>query len=112
MKKLYRLYLALALFALIVASVALVLHRHVARTYASSVAASARAMKRANANERMQELAGDVDAPGNDVFDDGQVDEQERRMEVAARTFAQAMARERRQIIAEEPPSEEKAMLA
>ena len=74
MEKLYRLYLALALFALLAASFALVLHRNLARTYDASVAASARAMKRAGAIQLLQQLAGDVDAPGNDVFDDGKIE--------------------------------------
>jgi hypothetical protein len=81
-KKLYRLYLALAIFALVAASCALVLHRRVAHSYQAS-AASERAMKRAAGGQRLQELAGDVDAPGNDVFDDGRVEPQAIRMEIA-----------------------------
>ena len=111
MKKLYRLYVVLALFALLAASFALVLHLNVARTYDASVAASERAMKRAAATQHLQQLAGDVDAPGNDVFDDGKVEEQARRLESAARSFTQAIVEERRQIVDDEPPAEERAML-
>jgi hypothetical protein len=103
-KKLYRLYLALAIFALVAASCALVLHRRVAHSYQASAAASERAMKRAAGGLRLQALPGDVDAPGNDVFDDGRVEPQAIRMEIAWRKFVQAVAEERAQIIAEEPP--------
>jgi PAS domain S-box-containing protein len=110
-KKLYRLYLALALFALLAASSALILHRNLSRTYAASVAAGARAMKRAASIQHLQQLAGDVDAPGNDVFDDGRVDAQAARLEAVARTFTRGIAEEHRNIVDDEPPVEAKAML-
>lgn len=111
MKKLYYLYVALALFVLGTTFFELVLDRRVTRTYAASAQAGKRAMARQASFDRLQKLAADVDAPGNDVFGDGAVDAQAKRMEHSYTSFQEAMKSERDRIATTEAPGDAKAML-
>lgn len=58
----------------------------------------------------LEKLANEVDAPGNDVFDNGDVTTEAQRMEAALTRFNQALSESRREI-AKEPPSEARPML-
>ncbi|MEK6373296.1 MAG: PAS domain S-box protein [Acidobacteriota bacterium] len=111
MKKLYYLYIALALFVLGTTFLALLLDRRITRTYATSAATSERATARRASFERLQKLSADANAPGNDVFDDGAIDAQATRMEHAYASFGQAMRSERARIARIESPGEAKPML-
>lgn len=111
MKKLYYLYVGLTLFVLGTTFLELTLDRRITRTYAASAVVSERAMARRASFERLQQLAADVDAPGNEVFDDGAVDAQASTMEHAHASFEQATRSERDRIARIESPGDAKAML-
>jgi PAS domain S-box-containing protein len=111
MKRLYYLYVALAAFVLGTTLLELTLDRRITRTYADSAVVSERAMARRTSFEQLENLAADVDAPGNDVFDDGAVDAQAMRLERTHTAFEQAMRSERDRIDRTESPVEAKAIL-
>jgi len=60
-------------------------------------------MNRIAGYNRLQQLAGSVDAPPNDVFDDGQVETNERLMEASVSKFAEALQQARQETMAESP---------
>jgi heavy metal sensor kinase len=60
-------------------------------------------MNRIAGYNRLQQFAGSVDAPPNDVFDDGQVETNERLMEASVSKFAEALQQARQETMAESP---------
>jgi PAS domain S-box-containing protein len=111
MKKLYYLYIALALFVLGTMAFELLIDRRVTKSYAASVVASQRAMAGRISFGRLQQLATDLDVPGNDVFDDRAIDAEAARLERAFAAFERAMSDERQRIAATEPRAEAASML-
>src|ERR1700737_480447 len=111
MKKLYRFYVGLALVALVTIFFALALDHHVTATYAASIAATERAVTRNAVSPRLDQLAADVDAPANDVFESGSIVAESARMEEALNVFYRAMKNARQQLVTGLPPVDAQSML-
>ena len=103
MKKLYRLFVAFAIFNLLTISFALVLDYHVTGDYSASLAASQRWMSRIASYNAMDQLAGSVEGAPNNAFDDGQLDTGARQMEASISRFVEALNNARRETTTESP---------
>lgn len=111
MKRLYRLFLAFAMFDLLTISAALFLDQHVTRDHARLLAAAQRKMDRMTSYSDLDRLAASVDGPPNDVFTDGQVEANARRMEASAVRFAEALDDVRKETMKESPAQAEAALV-
>ncbi|PYR89071.1 MAG: hypothetical protein DMF84_25530 [Acidobacteria bacterium] len=106
-----RVYYLIALFNIAAVSVGLYLTHRVTTMFERSIAGNTAATRRADMYLRLDRLASDIDAPGNDVFDDADVGRQERRLDAAAGAFNQALAATRATVAAGNDPIRE-TMLA
>ena len=111
MKRLHRLFVAFTIFNLLTISAALYIEHHVTRDYTVSLAASERFMDRIAAYNTLEELAGNVDAPPNNVFLDKQLEKNERLVEAAVTRFAEALKDARKETMSESP-ARAKAIMA
>jgi signal transduction histidine kinase/FixJ family two-component response regulator len=82
-----RLYFALAAFDLLTVCVSLFLNHQIMDIYRVSVEVNQRWANRLVAYDEMRALAGEVNAPGNDVFDSRDVDSESSRMQRARLNF-------------------------
>src|SRR6267378_4598265 len=80
-------YFLLAAFDLVTVSAGLYLNYRIMGIYLRSVEVNRVWADRVNAYSHLGELAGDVDAPGNDVFDTRDVQKEFVRMRVAEKAF-------------------------
>ena len=89
--KWYYVYFLLAAFDLVTVSAGLWLNYRIMGIYLKSVEVNRVWADRVSAYSHLGELAGDVDAPGNDVFDTHDVAKESARMEVAVANFDKAI---------------------
>jgi hypothetical protein len=80
-------YFLLAAFDLVTVSAGLYLNHRIMGIYRASVEVNRVWAERVSAYSHLGELAGDVDAPGNDVFDTRDVRKEFIRMEAAVKAF-------------------------
>src|SRR5436305_4393836 len=99
MKKLYRLYIALAAFVVLTTAFGLVVQRNVISAYGASAAANNRFISHKAAYERLQQFAGAGEAAANQVFENGDIEKQSLQMTTAFDQFVRLLQRERNQII-------------
>jgi PAS domain S-box-containing protein len=91
-------YFLLAAFDLVTVSAGLYLNYRIMGIYLRSVEVNRVWAERANAYSHLGELAGDVDAPGNDVFDTRDVRQESVRMETAVKAFDLDLQKQRREL--------------
>ena len=111
MKRLYRLFLAFAMFDLLTISVALLLDRHVTQDHAGALAASQREIDQMTAYSELDQLAGNVESPTNHVFDDGRIEANAQQMEASAVRFTEALADVRKETTKESPARAKKILV-
>jgi PAS domain S-box-containing protein len=99
--KWYYIYFLLAAFDLVTVSAGLWLNHRIMGIYLESVEVNRVWADRVSAYSHLGELAGDVDAPGNDVFDTHDVTKESARMEVAVRAFDEAIREQRQELEAD-----------
>src|SRR5262245_43749653 len=88
----YLIYFILAAFDLLTVSVSLSLNRRLIRVFSESVRVNQEWSERRNRLSKLGELASEVNAPGNDVFDSQNVPTESARMNVALKKFNAAIA--------------------
>src|SRR6476469_6643797 len=93
--KWYYVYFLLAAFDLVTVSAGLWLNHRIMGIYLESVEVNRVWADRVSAYSHLGELAGDVDAPGNDVFDTHDVAKESLRMEGAVKAFDKAIQQQR-----------------
>jgi PAS domain S-box-containing protein len=91
-------YFLLAAFDLVTVSAGLYLNHRIMGIYLRSVEVNRVWADRANAYSHLGELAGDVDAPGNDVFDTRDVRQEFARMKVAVNAFDLDLLKQRQEL--------------
>ncbi len=91
-------YFLLAAFDLVTVCAGLYLNQRIMDIYTRSVAVNRVWAERAAAYAHLGELAAEVDAPGNDVFDNRDVDGEFVRMRVAEKAFDLELAQQRREM--------------
>src|SRR3954470_18691897 len=91
-------YFLLAAFDLVTVSAGLYLNHRIMGIYLQSVEVNRVWADRVSAYSHLGELAGDVDAPGNDVFDTHDVAKESARMEVAVANFDEAIRQQREEL--------------
>ena len=96
--KWYYVYFLLAAFDLVTVSAGLWLNHRIMGIYLQSVEVNRVWAERVSAYSHLGELAGDVDAPGNDVFDTRDVDQESLRMENAVRAFDLDIQKQRNEL--------------
>ncbi|MFN8526831.1 MAG: EAL domain-containing protein [Chloroflexota bacterium] len=106
----HRVYFALAAFDLCTVLFSLGLNHMVRQQFADSVMVNQRWGERLTAYSQLSELAGEVNAPGNDVFDSGDVASERQRMIAALATFERELDA-RRAELNNEPDSGRRAAL-
>src|SRR3954447_9258818 len=94
-------YFLLAAFDLVTVSAGLYLNHRIMGIYLQSVEVNRVWAERVAAYSHLGELAGDVDAPGNDVFDTRDVKQESQRMENAVRAFDLDLQKQRDELDAE-----------
>src|SRR3954449_10462619 len=94
-------YFLLAAFDLVTVSAGLYLNHRIMNIYLRSVEVNRVWAERVAAYSHLGELAGDVDAPGNDVFDTRNVQGESQRMENAVRAFDLDLQKQRDELDAE-----------
>ena len=99
--KWYYVYFLLAAFDLVTVSAGLWLNYRIMGIYLKSVEVNRVWADRVSAYSHLGELAGDVDAPGNDVFDTHDVAKESARMEVAVANFDKAIQQQREELEAD-----------
>src|SRR6266481_7134592 len=99
MKKLYRLYIALAAVVVLTTAFGLVVQRNLMSAYSASAVANNRFISHKAAYEHLQQLAAAGEAAANLVFQNGELEEQSRQMTTAFDEFNRLILRERDQII-------------
>ena len=92
------LYFLLAAFDLVTVSAGLYLNHRIMSIYRSSVDANRVWAVRVSAYSHLGELAGDVDAPGNDVFDTRDVQKEFIRMNAAVQAFDADLLKQRQEL--------------
>ena len=100
MKKLWWSYVALAALALTAIFSSLLIVRQVMTSLGRSVASAGSAIARSEANDRLADLATQIDLPGNRVFENGDVAGESKRMEQAVEAFGSALQKARPALIA------------
>ena len=97
-------YFLLAAFDVVTVSAGLYLNHRIMGIYLRSVDVNRVWAERVAAYSHLGELAGDVDAPGNDVFDTRDVRKEFIRMEAAVRAFDRDLLQQRRELQANLDP--------
>jgi signal transduction histidine kinase len=98
-----RLYFVLALLDLSTVTGSLLLNYHTTASFNDSVQVNRVWARRIWAYENLAKLAEDVNAPGNNVFDNRNVPRESQSMRAARKTFDQALARARHEMMANGP---------
>jgi PAS domain S-box-containing protein len=91
-------YFLLAAFDLVTVSAGLYLNHRIMGIYLSSVEVNRVWAERVSAYSHLGELAGDVDAPGNDVFDTREVQNEVVRMQSAVKAFDLDLLKQRQEM--------------
>ena len=104
-------YFALAAFDILTVCGSLYLSHQVTGIYAESVRTNQEWADRAASYDAIGQLASDVNAPGNDVFDSRKVAEEAGRMEAALKPFNAALAAARSEIEHHENPDDARPIL-
>src|SRR6266850_6052080 len=91
-------YFLLAAFDLVTVSAGLYLNYRIMGIYLRSVEVNRVWAERVSAYSHLGELAGDVDAPGNDVFDTRDVQKEVARMEAAVKAFDTDLQTQRQEL--------------
>lgn len=97
-------YFLLAAFDLMTVSAGLYLNHRIMEIYTRSVEVNRVWAERVAAYSHLGELAADVDAPGNDVFDNRKVEYEFVRMRIAEKVFDLELAKQRREMQANLDP--------
>ena len=92
------LYFLLAAFDLVTVSAGLYLNHRIMGIYKGSVEVNRVWAERVSAYSHLGELAGDVDAPGNDVFDTRDVQKEFVRMNAAVKAFDADLLKQRQEL--------------
>lgn len=90
--KWYRAYYLLAAFDVLVVLLGLYLNHQIVGTYNQSVVVNQEWVKRLSSYAEIGQLAGAVNAPGNDVFDSHDAEGESEKMRVALRAFDEKLA--------------------
>ncbi len=90
--KWYHMYFALAAFDLMTVTASICLTHSITGIYSQSVEDNRRWAHRLGQYSELSQLAADVNAPGNDVFDSRDVDREQTKMQAALREFDTALA--------------------
>src|SRR3954470_6486346 len=93
-------YFLLAAFDLVTVSAGLYLNHRIMNIYLRSVEVNRVWAERVGAYSHLGELAGDVDAPGNDVFDTRNVQGEFVRMDAAVKAFDLDLLKQRKELLA------------
>src|SRR3954465_9312249 len=93
-------YFLLAAFDLVTVSAGLYLNHRIMNIYLRSVEVNRVWAERVAAYSHLGELAGDVDAPGNDVFDTRDVQGEFVRMDAAVKAFDLDLLKQRKELLA------------
>src|SRR4029079_13879999 len=91
-------YFQLAAFDLVTVSAGLYLNHRIMGIYLQSVEVNRIGAERVSAYSHLGELAGDVDAPGNDVFDTRDVQQEFIKMRTAVNAFDRDLETQRREL--------------
>jgi PAS domain S-box-containing protein len=110
-KKLWWLYVVLAGVAVVTTLGALLLTVRAIGTLDRSVSASERAMSRNASVDPLDSLLTDVNAPGNSVFETGDIGRESERMTRALAHFRESMAAARRNLLIGLTPPQSRAVL-
>src|SRR4029079_16410063 len=105
-------YFLLAAFDLVTVSAGLYLNHRIMGIYLQSVEVNRIWAERVAAYSHLGELAGDVDAPGNDVFDTRDVQQEYARMGAAVRAFDLDLVKQRQELQANLDPASSAPLLA
>jgi PAS domain S-box-containing protein len=105
-------YFLLAAFDLVTVSAGLYLNHRIMGIYLQSVEVNRIWAERVSAYSHLGELAGDVDAPGNDVFDTRDVQQEFIKMRTAVNAFDRDLETQRRELQANLDRSESAPLLA
>ena len=105
-------YFLLAAFDLVTVSAGLYLNHRIMGIYLASVEVNRVWAERISAYSHLGELAGDVDAPGNDVFDTRDVGKEFIRMGAAVKAFDLDLEKQRRELRADLDPKVAVPLLA
>src|SRR3954470_20272834 len=105
-------YFLLAAFDLVTVSAGLYLNHRIMGIYLQSVEVNRIWAERVAAYSHLGELAGDVDAPGNDVFDTRDVQQEFIKMRTAVNAFDRDLETQRRELQANLDRSEAAPLLA
>jgi signal transduction histidine kinase/CheY-like chemotaxis protein/HPt (histidine-containing phosphotransfer) domain-containing protein len=105
-------YMGLAAFDLVTVCVSLYLNHQIMNIYQVSVQVNQLWANRLVEYDKLRTLAGDVNAPGNDVFDSNDVQTESARMLKARTAFDEQMQFARRQIAAETDTEHREAVLS
>jgi PAS domain S-box-containing protein len=105
-------YFLLAAFDLVTVSAGLYLNHRIMGIYLASVEVNRVWAERISAYSHLGELAGDVDAPGNDVFDTRDVGKEFIRMGAAVKAFDLDLEKQRRELRADLEPKVAVPLLA
>jgi len=105
-------YFVLAAFDLVTVSGGLYLSHKVMDIYTQSVAVNRVWAARVAAYAHMEDLATEVNAPGNDVFDNRKIEDETIKMRVAERIFDLDLARQRMELQANVEPKLARPLLA
>jgi len=89
----YVLYVALAAFGLLSVSAGLYLNHRLTLLYSAAVTASEQWAQRSAELSALRQVAGTVNAPGNDVFDSHDVDRESARLHTAVQRFEEQQHR-------------------
>ena len=98
-------YFLLAAFDVVTVSAGVYLNHRIMGIYLRSVEVNRIWAERVTAYSHLGELAGDVDAPGNDVFDTRDVQKELERMRVAVIAFDRDLERQREELKANLDPA-------
>ena len=105
-------YFLLAAFDLVTVCAGLYLNHEIMGIYTQSVAVNRIWAERVAAYSHLGELAAEVDAPGNDVFDNRDVAKETARMRAAEKVFDQNLATQRQEMDANLPTTVAAPLLA
>src|SRR5262245_61862922 len=97
-------YFLLAAFDLVTVTAGLTLNHQIMGIYRQSVEVNHVWTERVAAYSHLGQLAAEVDAPGNDVFDTREVAQESTRMDAAVRAFDLALLKQRRELERELEP--------
>lgn len=109
--RLHHVYYLLAAFDLLAVSLGLFVINRIAVIYADSVALNQVWAGRLNDYARLGELAADVNAPGNDVFDSRDVEAEAARLAASKDRFDQMLSAVERDLMSNVPAAERSALV-